>query len=227
MQKTKVGSSSPIIVSDLTLGATYTCKVFATNGAGSSDYSAESQPIYIRPVGVTINSAATYTNTPNVTLFIGWPAGALTISVSNDGGFTSARKFIVGEAVPWTLLSSGPERLPKTVYVRFAGFGIDPNQTFQDDIILDETSPILSAATVEVSSTQSRAKRIRVRIKTRAKDPVSGVKKIQITSNRNKRGATLNYSTTISAKMVSTRVWVRVADGAGNWSAWRKATQRR
>ena len=224
MQKTKIDSSSPIVVGDLTPRATYTCKVFASNAAGSSDYSAESQPIYIRPVGVTINDEATYTNTPSVQLRIGWPAGAVTMSVSNDGGFNSARSFVVGETIPWTLASSGPERLPKTVYVRFAGFGVDPNQTYQDDVILDEKPPTLSAVTVTLPTPMSsRAKHLKVRVKTSAKDAISGVSSIQIASTRTSRAKSLPYAKIISTSVTSRTVWVRVSDGAGNWSEWRKA----
>ena len=58
-----------------------------------------------------------------------WPRLAETALVSNDGGFGAAGGTeTVGLAarIPRTLASSGPERLPKIVYVRFRGGRVRP-----------------------------------------------------------------------------------------------------
>ena len=86
-------------------------------------------------VGVSINQGAQFTNTPNVALSPIWPPFTKTIVISNDGGFANAQVLPVEAFVPWILDSSGPERLPKIVYLRFG----DSTQTFTDDIILDTT----------------------------------------------------------------------------------------
>ena len=97
-------------------------------------------------VGVSINDGAQYTNDPDVTVFAVWPGFASDALVSNDGGFKTAVNFPVAEKIPWKLDSSGPERLPKTIYVRFTA-GTQVSETYQDDIILDQTPPkVLSAS---------------------------------------------------------------------------------
>src|SRR4029079_9821871 len=85
------------------------------------------------PVGVSINNGAQYTNDPDVHVAVVWPACVHTLTISNDGGFRAAEVKALARTTDWTLSSSGPERLPKTIYVRFDG----STQTFQDDIILD------------------------------------------------------------------------------------------
>ncbi len=92
-------------------------------------------------IGVSINQAALYTKSPEVELCINYPAGTRSIKISNDGGFSGATEISPATSVSWRIISSGSERLPKTVYVRFGGPGIDGSQTYSDDIILDETPP--------------------------------------------------------------------------------------
>jgi hypothetical protein len=73
------------------------------------------------------------------------------VLLSNDGGFAGAQSVPVTLTIPWTLVSSGPERLPKTVYARFLGAGND-TANFTDDIILDETPPTVGGGTVSGGS---------------------------------------------------------------------------
>lgn len=161
-------------------------------------------------VGVSINDGARFTNSPHVTLKLRWPPFSDSLIVANDGGFAGSTQMPVAETIPWTLDSSGAERLPKTVYVRFSG-GSDA--TFQDDIILDETAPRISLARV-------RGRRLTVR----AGDATSGVAMLQLARDRRRPARPVAFR---RALRVRTRPrYVRVTDVAGNRSAWRRVASR-
>src|SRR5581483_8573357 len=162
-----------------------------TNGSGST--AATSDPVSVTaggcadgPHGVTINGGAIFTTSPGVTLTIHEPAGATSVTISNDGGFANSTTTAIAcnDSYAWTLPSSGAERLPKVVYVRFGGSGLDPNQTFTDDIILDQTAPTtLAARVVEPLSV----------LKVRAHDRVSGVASLEVASKRGGKVTKLPY----------------------------------
>ena len=96
--------------------------------------------------GVTISDGAQFVNDPAVELTIVPPSNATEVRISNDGGFTSvaALPIAAGGRYSWTLSSAGEERLPKTVYVRFSKPDDISAQTFTDDVILDQTAPVVS-----------------------------------------------------------------------------------
>ena len=180
-----------------------------------------------RQLGVSINHGAQYTNDPNVTVFAVWPSFASDMLVSNDGGFEKPGFFPVAEQTPWVLDSSGPERLPKTIYVRFTS-GPQISETFQDDIILDQTPPKVLGADIAPPVSQSvaaaaAAKLVTLRVK--AKDNVSGVGRMQVTTNKKKPGKLLKYKKTLKVKPAP-QLYVRVRDKAGNYSTWRAAKRR-
>ena len=129
-------------------------------------------------MGVTVNGAGRYTNNPNVDLRIVPPDAATGLLISNDGGFTRpfAAPLEPDRHYPWTLDSSGPERLPKTVYVRFAGACVDSSQTHQDDIILDETPPTLATPTVRAPA---KGRRGALSLSLKATDNASGVRRVE------------------------------------------------
>ncbi len=171
------------------------------------------------PVGVSINDGARFTDSTSVTLSAVWPACSQTLLISNDGGFRSARSSAIAEGVPWTLDSSGPERLPKTVYLRFNGAGAN----YTDDIILDEISPVITsvtAATASGANEMSTGRRYRFVVA--ATDKVSGVGKVQISGSRRGGGTVARYKRVTSAKLTTKQAFVRVQDRAGNWSSWKK-----
>lgn len=177
--------------------------------------------------GVSINDGDVFTNDANVELSIIWPnMGSYFMNISNDGGFRNSRKQEVEYQVPWKLQSSGPERLPKTVYVLFNGDG----DRYTDDIILDETAPTLSSATASEtggssSSTRSIASASgghKVKLKTKATDRTSGVAKIQAGPKKSPRLKKLKYRRSITVSTSGKKLWVRVLDRAGNASKWKK-----
>jgi len=165
--------------------------------------------------GVSINGGDRYTNDPDVVVSVVWLPLASNVVLSNDGGFGDAQTFLVDTAVPWTLDSSGIERLPRTIYARFTGAD-GARETYQDDIVLDQTAPQLLRAT--------RVGRRRLRL--RARDNVSGVARMQLATNRRRPGATRRYRRVTTLRATSRPVFVRVRDRAGNWSRWKRAARR-
>jgi hypothetical protein len=173
-----------------------------------------------QPIGVSIEAAARYTNSPNVELTIRPPDTTSGLYVSNDGGFT--RPFTVplhtSLRYSWTLDSSGPERLPKTVYVRFAGGCAHAAQTFTDDIILDETPPTLATPTVLAPA---KGRRGPLSLNLKAADNASGVSSVEV-RRKKARIFAAKYQRQLRLEGSPDELTVRVRDGAGNTSPWKK-----
>jgi hypothetical protein len=186
------------------------------------------QPAIDREPGVTINDGDAFTNSPKVLLSFGWERGVLVgqVKMSNDGGFaprqTEKSDLVTSDQpVPWTLATLGPERLPKTVYVRFGLFDLFSSQTFTDDIVLDTVKPVVVSASIGGSGAAVLAGPRMVRV--RAKDNKSGLAALQVSAGKPRKGAkVLTFRKAVPAPK-SGRVFVRVRDGAGNWSSWKLA----
>jgi len=173
-----------------------------------------------------------------------WPLGTDSILISNDGGFGAsgnATAFHLSAQIPWTLKQTGVDRLPKTVYLRFLGAGID-NQNFTDDIILDELAPTLSTAQLVGStgaagdipsahaemSVARHARRYAIRLSARDtivglcqvafSDRKSGGQIVQIRSCRQK--GVLHLNRVVTLKAAKRPKYVRVRNSAGSWSRW-------
>jgi hypothetical protein len=172
-----------------------------------------------KPIGVTINKGALYTNSADVRLTVRAPDAARHVRISNDGGFGSGLTALrdSSEVYGFELASSGPERLPKTVYVRFDGPDLDPNRSFSDDIVLDETRPAIRFARLV------RRTRRGVRIVLRGRDAISGVKTAQFAHRRSRPWARIRYRRHVTVRRAPR--WVRVRDGAGNASRWRRVSR--
>jgi hypothetical protein len=164
-------------------------------------------------VGVSINGGAQFTNDRDVDLNVVWQLGDNTILLANDGGFVGAESVPVAAHVAWRLESSGPERLPKTVYARFG----DRSQTFTDDIILDETAPTLSSVTFAAKRT----------VRIAARDRTSGLRSYQLTHGKAHPGKRHRFHRTVHYKGKPRKLYVRVFDRAGNHSRWARAKHRR
>jgi hypothetical protein len=175
--------------------------------------------------GMTINDGAQYTNDPDVTLSVVAPSWADTLRVANDGGFRPAETFPVKKTIRWRLAESGPERLPKTVYLRFGREA----QNFTDDIILDQTKPTVSSATVDASGAATTATVAQTaasetptyRVRIRAKDATSGVAKVQFARNKKHPSSLRKFARTTRYKAARAPKYLRVQDRAGNFSRWR------
>ena len=207
-----------------------TIRLRVTDGTGDQSTAAQTLKVTQPPggqnlIGVSINNGAQFTRDPNVTLNVKAPSNASAFVVSNDGGFLAPATFPSAPTVKWRLDSSGPERLPKTVYLRFL-LGPIVSDNFTDDIILDEVPPVVQqAALVPVPGpgrAASAAKLKTFKLKVKAKDSNSGVAKLQVTANKRKPGKLLAYKTKLSVKSAAKPKFLRAQDRAGNFSAWKK-----
>jgi Bacterial Ig-like domain len=171
-------------------------------------------------LGVTVNHGDRFTNDPHVVVNPVWPPGDTEILLSNDGGFQDVTPLPLAASVPWTLDSSGLERLPKTIYARFSPNGT----TYQDDIILDETPPAVLLATFDdgaaVNGAAVHKHTYHLRIKGR--DRTSGINRMQITTKRRHPGRKRHYKNHVKFRASTSRIYVRLRDRAGNWSHWKR-----
>jgi len=177
-------------------------------------------------LGVTINNGAQYTNDPNVVVSANFPAPTTNLLVSNDGGFLAAQTVPARRETPWRLDSSGPERLPKLVYVRFL-LGPIVSETYIDDIILDERPPVVRQASFAPvaagASARAAAARLRTwRLRLRAVDTNSGVAKVQVAVAKRRPGRLLAYKRRLGVRSALRPRFVRARDRAGNFSKWRR-----
>jgi hypothetical protein len=177
-------------------------------------------------VGVSINNGDYATSSASVHLNVVWPLFAQNVLISNDGGFaaTGGTKTVpVAATIPWTLASGGSERLPHIVYLRFPD-STTPTVTFFDDIILDTTTPAVSAA----SSAGKAAGQFKVKLV--ASEKRSGIAQAQFSTTKT-AGTTVVLKSqkvpgitalnrTIAVKMAAKPKWARVRSTAGKWSAW-------
>lgn len=168
------------------------------------------------PLGVSINGGAQFTRSADVDVSARWPRFATSLFASNDGGFGTAAELPVAGSFAWRLDASGPERLPKTLYVRFKG-GEAGAETYQDDIILDQTPPIVVSVEVDAGRRlQAVAPR---RYVVRAEDGASGVAQVDLAeTSGGARAQSVPYTGNVVAS--ATTRWLRVRDFAGNTSAW-------
>lgn len=235
-----------------TVGAR-TVRVRATDTGGLTATASAEVAVRLAPppgeVGVSIDGGAVATNRRQVELSVVWPRLATDALISNDGGFGAAGStglFPVAQTIRWTLPSSGPERLPKIVYLRFRGGSAGP-ETYTDDIVLDERAPQLEsvaavaptpAAPAAPPAARAPAGRLTKptlrKFRVRARDANSGVAIVQINVSRGTRGAQSvrvvrrnsrgkrRYVATVRLRVPSGRVWIRVVDAAGNGSKWRR-----
>ena len=204
--------------------------VRVTDGAGHSSTQAVELSVRHAPpagrAGVSIDDGARFTRDRDVTVRVIWPPLATTVLLSNDGGFDGAGEFPVAERVPWRLDASGAERLPRTIYARFEG--LPGRETYQDDIIVDTKAPrvIVAEFTSKTAAASLGGAALRTyRLRLKGRDALSGLARMQITTNRKHPGAQLEYRNYTKFRARSSRIHVRVQDGAGNWSNWRRVAR--
>lgn len=163
--------------------------------------------------GVSINGGARYTRNPNVTVTVRWPLFSQHLTIANDGGFSPASTMPVAEKISWRLDTGGPQRRPRTIYVRFGRLGYEEEVTYTDDIYLDLVKP--SVRVVAVPFKGGNKSRLRLI----ARDKVSGVASMQL-MRKGKRQGWRPFSKSLRPRGAVRRLRVRVRDRAGNLSAW-------
>ncbi len=222
--------TAPITYSDLDAGA-HAFDVRATNDVGLTDPSPAVQTWAVD--GLSVDDGDYATNTPDVTLNLGWPAHASKALISNDARFGSAggtKTVPLAAKVPWKL-AKGSEHGPITVYVRFPD-SAHPTRTYTDEIILDTTSPLIQSATLAVAArTTARLLQPQIyNVRLQATEKRSGISLVQF--SRHPRGGTnvvltnpkrrgiVRLSRLIRVTMPSPPKWVRIRSAAGNWSNW-------
>ena len=184
--------------------------------------------------GVSINNAATWTNTTAVTLNIVWPQGTSYVQVSNDGGMTTSTNFDVAAAIPWTLDSSQSASAQRSVYVRFLdneGADLAQNSSaFTDDIELDNVVPTITTVTAAANA----AGLVTVTYAVTDNAGGSGIQNVQVADTEDAAAlanvplagvgtASANGKAAIQ-DAIGTAIFLRVRDFAGNYSGWTSKT---
>lgn len=194
-------------------------------------------PASPRQPGVSINSGQQFTNNPTVTLTLGWVEWARKMKISNDGGFTKFVTPAVAGTYQWKLDTGYSGTATKVVYVRFIGGGKE-DAVYSDDIIFDNAPPVVTSAvgapeTGARSEAQPSARAAKTRnwkITTKARDNRSGVRTLQIATSKSGTGAkTLTFTTKavkVALPKAAKTAYVRVRDGATNWSSWKQVTRK-
>jgi len=228
-----------VAISNLEENTTYYFQVQATNSIDTSKGAISSFTTQ-RPVGVSINDGAEFTNAKKVKMYVTGPSGSVKAILSNDGGFKKSKTFDLVDAssvINWELVAIEDERLPKTVYVKFLTKTQTQSSPYTDDIILDTTIPVLSNVSAEANTAPASAvtvaavkKSTGAKIVVKARDANSGVGKIEIKSKKNGKTTTVIYSKptaasqTVLVKTTSKTLYVRVLDRAANASPWKTVT---
>jgi hypothetical protein len=190
------GSGSSIVTSFADPGS-HSVRVRVDSSLGGSAVSDRAVQVFPAPPnaepGVSINDGSPYTNRKGVVLNLSWPARATEARISNDGGFAPSRTTTVSVAPnqPWTLDDSVSGKYTKVVYVRFGGSGIDRSKTYSDDIMLDTSPPEITSASASSGDAKaagltgtvvSKANKSIVLVKVKARDRLTGVRKLQVNS---------------------------------------------
>ena len=108
----------------------------------------------------------------------------------------------------WTLASSGADRLPKTVYVRLTGSGIDATQTSTGDVVGD-----LTRSSSRAGEGKRKARWI---LRVRAEDEISGLGELQTARRRGGEYSSQPLHTPTAVSNPGRVRFVRIVDNAGN-----------
>ena len=120
-------------------------------------------------------------------------------------------------STPGSSTSSVQGKLPKTVYVRFEGPGVDPIQTYSDDVVLDQVAP--KSATPRILG---RGKKLKLK----AFDDNSGVATVDLATGGGDNYTSRAYFPVMKGGLGGV-IFVRPVDAAGNAGKWKRKCGRK
>jgi uncharacterized repeat protein (TIGR01451 family) len=195
----------------------------------------ETRSTYDPGYSVSINDGALYTNIPTVTLSFSWrdlEPPVTWMKVSNDGGFGASSGWLDVDLVhaDWALETYESKCLPRTVYAMFRASDGRQYGPVQDDIIYDPNPPRVVSVEVSFDGHQHQIQSLGAAtgmtstVRVVAEDGGSGVEAVHLSRRADFASFTAfdvdGGTTEIPWSLpVSGKVYVRVADRAGNVSA--------
>jgi hypothetical protein len=166
-------------------------------------------------------------------------------AVSNDGGLLAGVPFeVTGDnrhSWPLDLVQRGTAA-ERVVYVRFLDISGREIAKAQDNITFDRRPPdSVSVSTRGGSQKAAAAGAAKSVLRVRARDQDSGIGSVQVTVNKRRPGRKLQlrgvpdprthrsgtFAGTVAVRLRQARAWVRVFDGAGNPSGWKRVVLKR
>ncbi len=215
---------------------TQTIRVRATSATGLVNVATavvQVFPASPRTAGISINGGLPYTNSPVVTLSLGWPELSEKVRLSNDGGFARASLKDLASELNWRLDDSVGGKFTKIVYARFVDSSNKESGTYLDDVIFDNDPPTRTAVSASPVSHQvaATAQTVGIRqqrwvIRSRAKDNRTGVTALRISAKKSSGPAqqTVAYKKKVLVLIRPKKaIWVQAQDGATNWTPWTRA----
>ena len=171
-----------------------------------------------RQATMTINDGDLYTNDPDVKLSVTPPAWASSLRMANDPDLVDAgraRSVDDDGRYSWRLEVEGPpNRSVRRVYVSFPAL-YGPSFKLQDDIILDLLRPVVTSARLDRASAGTT-------LVLKAKDNRTGLRKLQLADDRKHPHRARRFKRRLAVG--DAPKYVRVVDGAGNRSKWRRVS---
>jgi N-acetylneuraminic acid mutarotase len=169
--------------------------------------------------GMTIEDAAIWTNSLDVTLHIAARPGTARMQVSNDGAFVGAQWEPFNAHKAWTMLEPPrPDLITEVVFVRFgdANNNVITGSLVSDSIFLDSVPPTGSLTISSATSIQAPVRQLSLT----ASDDLSGLNGMRISNRADFAGAAWQtYATSVSWDFTGGgTVYGQFRDKAGNLS---------
>jgi hypothetical protein len=170
-----------------------------------------------RPIGVTIDGGATFTNRIELQLTVVVPDAANGLRVQEPDGPASLFTRLSDGINYRFALDTRSNDGARAVNVSFDGPGLDPARKFTDSIILDRKRPVVRSRRVVTRRGSFKW------VMLAAHDATSGLKSMQFARRRGSPAKPRAFRRRAIVRASSR--WVRVTDWAGNVSRWRRLSK--